>query len=158
MSPQDFLNYSGKKYEEIKIKWSARLKKQGLRFSEDTFQDTIIKVYDVLQKHEIADNEIEGFWYKSFLTNTKRELEYSYNSKRDSDIDPIEYLKDLPVEDRGIMLSDIEDKIKSLDTIELHIFLVYFLTDFTFSQLEDLTGIKDIRYKINKIIKKIRVA
>lgn len=157
MKANEFLKFSGEHYNEMRSKWSARLKKQGLRFSEDTFQDTILKVYDVLQKHEIADNDIEGFWYKSFLINTKRDMEYSCNSKRDSDIDPIDYLKDFPAEDRGIMLCDVEDKIKSLNEIDKHLLLIYYLTDITYEELEELTGIKDIRYKLKKIIKKLRV-
>lgn len=154
MNANEFLNYSGEHYNELKKKWSARLKKLGLKFSEDIFNDTILKVYDHINKEEYT-GDIEGYFYKSFLTNTKRDMEYSYH-KRDDDIDVFDYLKDLPVEDRGIMLCDIEDKIKTLNDTDKHIFLIYYLTDTTYKELEELTGIKDIRYKLKTIIKKIR--
>lgn len=153
MKGKEFLDYSGEHYEENKKKWSARLKKQGLKLSEDIFNDTIIKVYDILQKHEI-DN-IDGFWYRSFLINTKREAKYSYN-KKDDDIDVYVYLDEFPVEDRGILLSDIEDKLKTLNDIERYLLLIYYMTDITIKELEELTNIKDLRYKIRGIIKKIR--
>lgn len=154
MNANEFLNYSGEHYNELKKKWSARLKKLGLKFSEDIFNDTILKVYDHINKEEYT-GDIEGYFYKSFLTNTKRDMEYSYH-KRDDDIDVFDYLKDLPVEDRGIMLCDVEDKLKALCDIDRCLLLIYYLTDVTYEELEDLTGIKDIRYKLKKVIKKIR--
>ena len=154
MKADEFLKFSGEHYNELKKKWSARLKKQGLKFSEDIYNDTIIKVYDHLNKEEYT-GDIEGYLYKSFLQNSKRDMEYSYH-KRDDDVDVFDYLKDLPVEDRGIMLCDIEDKIKPLNDTDKHILLIYYLTDTTYKELEELTGIKDIRYKLKTIIKKIR--
>lgn len=156
MLPNEFLKFSGEHYNELKKKWSGRLKKEGLSFSEDIYNDSILKVYDILQKHDIEDRYIEGFWYKSFLTNSKREKEYAYNSKRDDDIDVLEYLDNFPNEDRDILLSDIEDKLKSLTEVEKNILLIYYLTDISIKELEELTEIKDVRYKIKTIIKKIR--
>ena len=158
MLPENFLKYSGKHYNENRKKWSVRLKKEGLSFSEDIYNDSIIKVYDILQKHDIEDRYIEGFWYKSFLTNSRREKEYAYNSKRDDDIDVLEYLDNFPNEDRDILLSDIEDKLKNLTEVEKNILLIYYLTDISIKELEELTEIKDIRYKIKGIIKKVKGA
>ena len=156
MLPNEFLKYSGEHYNELKKKWSTRLKKEGLTFSEDIFQDSIIRVFDILQKHEIDEKYIEGFWYKSFLTNSRREKEYAYNSKRDDDIDVLEYLDEFPVEDRDMLLSDIEDKLKNLTEIEKNLLLIYYLTDITYKELEELTEIKDIKYKLKTIVKKIK--
>lgn len=155
MLPDDFLKYSAKEYETNKKKWTTRLKKEGLIFSEDIFQDSILKVYDILHKHDIEDKYIEGFWYKSFLTNSKRDTKYSYHKKDDS-IDVLEYLDEFPNEDRDILLSDIEDKLKALTDVEKNILLIYYLTDITIHELEELTEIKDIRYKVRGIIKKIK--
>lgn len=159
MSPKDFLDYAAREYESNKRKWSTRLKKEGLTFSEDDYQNTILNVYDYLNKHidnKLDEMSIEGFFYKSFLINTKREKDYAYNSKRDDDLDVLKYLDDFPVEDRGLLLSDIEDKLKALTPIELNLFLIYYLTDITYTELEELTSIKDVRYKMKTIIKKIR--
>lgn len=156
MLPENFLKYSGEHYNENRKKWSVRLKKEGLSFSEDIFNDSILKVYDILHKHNIEDRYIEGFWYKSFLINTKREKEYAFNSKRDDDVDVLQYLDNFPNEDRDMLLSDIEDKLKNLTEVEKNILLIYYLTDISIKDLEELTEIKDIRYKIKGIIKKIR--
>ena len=155
MSPKNFLDYAAREYESNKKKWSGRLSKVGLQFSEDIYNDSILKVYDALSKHEIEDINIEGFWYKSFVQNTKRDSKYSYHKKDDS-IDVLSYLDEFPVEDKPILLSDIEDKLKTLTPIELNLFLIYYLTDMTYTDMEDLTGIKNIRYKIRSIIKKIK--
>lgn len=150
MKADEFLKYSGEHYNENKKKWSARLQKQGLKFSEDIYQDSIIKVYDHINNKEYDGTDIEAYWYQAFLNNTRRDIKYAYH-KRDDDVDVFEYLKDVPVEDRGIYISDIEDKLKSLNEIDKYIFLMYYLTDLTFMELEELTNIKDMRYRLKKI-------
>lgn len=152
MKPDDFLKYAGEHYEGIKKKWIGRLSKLGLKFSEDIFQDSILKVYEHIGEYE---GDIEGYWYKTFLINTKREKDYAYNSKRDDDLDVLKYLDDFPTDDKPILLEDIEG-LKRLTPIELNLFLIYYLTDITYTELEELTNIKDMRYKIKTIIKKIR--
>lgn len=154
MKANEFLNYSGEHYEKNKKKWSARLKKAELSFSEDIYNDSIIKVYEHLLKQEYT-GDIEAYWYQSFLINTKRDAKYSYH-KKDDDIDVLEYLDNFPNEDRDIMLSDIEDKLNKLTEVEKNILLIYYLTDITIKELEELTNIKDIRYKIKGILKKAR--
>ena len=158
MKPDDFLKYAGEHYEGIKKKWSGRLKKEGLTFSEDIYNDTILHIYDYLNKNignMLDETSIEGFFYKAFLTNTRREKDYAYNSKKDDDLDVLKYLDDFPVDDKPILLEDIEG-LKRLTPIELNLFLIYYLTDITYTELEELTNIKDVRYKIKTIIKKIR--
>lgn len=147
MNREDFLNYIGKNYDGLKKKYKVRLNKLGLQFSDDIFHDTIIKSTEHMDKY---DGDPEAYFYQSFLTNTKRDTKYSYH-KRDDDVDVFDYLKDTPVEDRGILLSDIEDKLKSLNEIDKYIFLMYYLTDLTFMELEELTNIKDMRYRLKKI-------
>lgn len=158
MKADEFLKYSGEHYNELKKKWSGRLKKEGLTFSEDIYNDSIINTYNYLNKNMgnmLDETSIEGFFYKAFLINTKREKEYAYNSKRDDDLDVLKYLDDFPTDDKPILLEDIEG-LKRLTPIELNLFFIYYLTDITYTELEELTNIKDVRYKIKTIIKKIR--
>jgi RNA polymerase sigma factor (sigma-70 family) len=152
MDREYFLNYIGKNYDGLKKKYKVRLNKLGLQFSDDIFHDTIIKATEHMDKY---DGDPEAYFYQSFLTNTRREGKYAYHKKDDS-IDILTYLDNFPNEDRPILLEDIEDRFKTLTEVEKHIFMIYFLTDLTFPQLEELTGIKDLRYQMKKIIKKIR--
>ena len=135
MTADEFLKYAGEHYKDIKKKWSTRLKKQGLSFSEDIFQDTILKVYSHIEEYKGTD--IDGYWYKSFLQNTRRDGDYSYH-KRDDTIDVLAYLDNFPNEDKPIMLEDIKEGLKKL------------------TELEELTGTKDVRYKLKGILKKVR--
>lgn len=154
MDGTTFLQYAGEHYKELKNKWTTRLKKHNFKFSDDIYNTTIIKVYDHIQK-EGYHGDIEPYFYKSFLQNTKREIEYSYNKKDDS-IDVLKYLDEFPTDDKPILLEDIKEKLQKLTDIEFHIFLIYYLTDFTYSEIEQLTDIKDIRYKIKTIFNKIK--
>lgn len=155
MKANEFLNYSGTHYNELKKKWAGRLTKMGLKFSEDIFNDSILKVYDHIVNKEYDGSDIQAYWYQAFLNNTKRDIKYAYH-KKDDDVDVWDYLKDVPADERGMLLEDIEDKLKALNDIDKHLFLIYYLTDITIQDLEDLTNIKDIRYKLKKTIKKIR--
>ena len=152
MNGEEFLKYAGEHYKEMKNKWTARLKKRGLIFSEDIFQDTILKVYDHISDY---NGDIQSYWYQSFLNNTKRDTKYSCH-KRDDTIDVLKYLDDFPNEDRGILLEDIRQGIKNVSEIDFNLFLIYYLTDYTYSEIEELTNVKDVRYKIKGVIKKIR--
>lgn len=155
MKAEEFLSYSGNHYEENKKKWSARLQKKGYNFSEDIYNDTIIKVYNHIKDGEYT-NDIEAYWYKSFLLNTKRECEYAYH-KRDDSIDVLKYLDDFPTDDKPILLQDIQDILKDNNNkIDFHLMVLYYLTDLTFKEIEDLTEVKDARYKVRGIVKLLK--
>ena len=154
MTKEDFLTYAGKNYNSIKKKWSTRLKKQGLSFSEDIFQDTILKVYSHIEEYKGKD--IDGYWYQAFINNIRREKEYAYNSKKDDTIEVLQYLDNFPTEDKPILLKDIEEGLNVLTELEKNLLLMYYLTDITYTELEELTGIKDVGYKLKGILKKVR--
>lgn len=155
MKTTAFLEYVGEHYEELKKKWSARLKKQGLTFSEDIFQDTILKVHSHTNTDDDFNGDIEGYFYKAFLQNIKRDTKYSIH-KKDDTIDVLKYLDEFPNEDPPILLDDVKEGLKPLTDIEKNLILLYYLTDMSYIELEDLTGIKNVRHKIKSIIKKIR--
>ena len=157
MTANEYITYVGEHYEEMKNKCKSRLSKRNLIFSEDIFQDTLLKIYDNLEKYKdnkLDISSIESFWWQSFLNNTKRDTKYSCHKKDDS-IDVLQYLDNFPNEDI-ILLQDIKEGLKLLTDIEKNLLLMYYLTDVTYTELEGLTGIKDLRYKIQKIVKKIK--
>lgn len=155
MTADDFLAFSERHYEELKKKWANRLKKAELTFSEDIYNDSILKVYEQIKKKEYI-GDIEAYWYQAFLINTKRDTKYAYHKKDDS-IDVLKYLDEFPTDDKPLLLEDIQDILQSMeDNKNFHLFLIYYMTDTTYAELEELTGIKNVRYKVKSIGKKIR--
>lgn len=155
MTKEDFLIYAGENYNSIKKKWTTRLKKQGLSFSEDIFQESIIKVHSYLSEKPYT-GDVESYWWQTFINNSRREKDYAYNSKKDDTIEVLQYLDNFPTEDKPILLQDIEEGLKLLTDMEKNLLLIYYLTDITYTELEELTGIKDVRYKLKGILKKVR--
>lgn len=157
MKADEFLTMAGQQYNENRKKWGTRLKKMGYSFSDDIYNDTILKVYDKLNTNKLPDNiDIVSYWYKSFLTNTKRYNNYSYIKDRDDTIDVLKYLDEFPTDDNIILLTDYKDIFKEYkDTKDFHLFLIYHLTDMTYKEIEDLTNIKDVKYKIRCITNKL---
>lgn len=157
MTANEYITYVGEHYEEMKNKCKSRLSKRNLIFSEDIFQDTLLKIYDNLEKYKdnkLDISSIESFWWQSFLNNTKRDTKYSCN-KRDDSIDVLEYLDNFPNEDI-ILLQDLREGILEISDRHIHLFLMYYLTDMTYTEIENLTDVKDVRYKIKTVIKKIK--
>lgn len=154
MKAQEFLTFAGQNYDSNRKKWKERLKKIGHTFSEDIYNDSIIKVYDKLNENESLQNiqDIESYWYISFLNNTKREASYSYRTKKDDSIDVYEYLDTIPDESPSVYTFKTDS---SITPQQLHLFLIYNLTDITYKELQELTNTTDIKYKIKMITKKI---
>lgn len=146
-------------YEKNKVKWTGLLKSVGLQFDEDIYNDTIIKVYEKIVEDTVdkTDDEIIAYWYKSFVNNIKREKQYTYNSKRE-DIDVIDLLKneEYIITKQHISYSTIRfllNKIKEeYNEKDYHLFKMYYLTDITFDELNDIVG-SDVKSKIIKMKK-----
>lgn len=153
MKTQEFLTYAGERYETNKRKWKERLKKIGYKFSDDIYNDSIIKVYDKLNENEHLQDiqDMESYWYMSFLNNTKRETTYIRNTKKDDTIDVYAYLDTIPDEPPSVYEFK---KDKGLSIQDTHLFLIYNLTDITYKELQELTNTKDIKYKIKMITTK----
>ena len=156
---QEFLNQSGKLYETNKKKWRKVVHDKGLEFSEDIYNDSIIKTYDSIIKKEIDTTDYLGYWYQTFLNNTKRDELYARNLSVDDDVDVYEYLKDKEDEESKITLyystiSDILLKVrKQFDRKTFETFRIYLLCGMSYEQLDNLTGMEDSKRKISKVRK-----
>jgi hypothetical protein len=151
---EEFLNRAGKLYEENRVKWKGLLKKQGMIFNEDIYNDSIIKTYDAILKKEV-DKDYDGYWYRTFLNNSKRDLKYSYHN-RDDGVDVIEYLKEFPYEeykDKTDIILEVLKKVRDSSTPRgFHLFLMYYLLpDMTYDELKKITGISDVKGIIMRI-------
>lgn len=155
----DFLQQVGKVYELNRKKWSSVLKKRGLSFSDDIYNDSIVKAYDSILKKEV-DGDYMGYWFRTFLNNSMRDTKYSYHN-RDDGVDVIDFLKDrvyVEYEDRTDSVLQILDKVKrNFPLRSYHLFLIYhMIPDMTYDELKDLTGISDCKGIIMRIREWIR--
>lgn len=153
----DFLKKSGELYELNKRKWSKILKEKGLEFSEDIYNDSILKTYDAILKKETNMDECVGYWYQTFLNNTKRDEKYARNQMTD-DVDVFEILKDKEYEDGkiNVYISSISDILLSVrrhfDRKTFETFRMYLLCGMPYEQLDNLIG-TDSKLKISKVRK-----
>lgn len=152
---REFLELSNSKYITNKKKWSKLVRDMGYTFDEDVYSDTIVKVYEHILNGDCV-GDMEDYWFKSFITNIKREQGYSRNSKRD-DIDVLSYLDKFEADvysevDRELfvrMLCMVENHFSIKD---YHCFkLYYMLPDMTFDKVNALTGLDDSKARIMKI-------
>ena len=128
---KEFLEQSGRLYETNKKKWKTLLKDKGLSFNEDIYNDSILKTYEAILKKEV-DADYMGYWYTTFINNTKRQTQYSHTKKKE-DIDPFEVLKEKEYEENNInlyystisvILSKVKDKF---DRKSFEVFRMYLL-------------------------------
>lgn len=153
---KEFLEQSGRLYETNKKKWSKNLKDKGYDFDEDIYNDSIIKTYDAILKKEV-DGDYIGYWYQTFLNNTKRELKYSRHKKEDVDVYDI--LKTKEDEESSVNLyystiSVILSKVKKqFDKKTFEVYRMYLLCNMSYEQLDCVTGLCDSKIRISKVRK-----
>lgn len=152
---RQFLELTNGLYIANKKKWGKLVRDMGYTFDEDVYSDTIVKVYDHILNGDCV-GDMEDYWFKSFITNIKREQGYSRNTKRD-DIDVMSYLdkfeNDIYSEaDRELFVRMLCMVEKSFDIRSYHCFkLYYMLPEMTFEKVNELTGLKDSKARIMKI-------
>lgn len=156
-----FMTTVGLLYEGNRVKWGSLLKKQGIKFSDDIYNDSILKTYDAILKKEVSDKDYIGYWYRTFLNNSKRDLKYSYHN-RDEDTDVFEYLKEFPYEeynDKTDTIITVLKQVRDSSTPRgFHLFLMYYLLpDMTYEELKNITGISDVKGIIMRIKENINV-
>lgn len=150
----DFMTTAGLLYEGNRKKWSAILKNKGIEFNEDIYNDSILKTYDAILKKEVGSDYM-GYWYKTFLNNSKRDLKYSYHNRDDS-VDVIEYLKEFPYEeykDKTDTIIEVLKMVRDSSTPRgFHLFLMYYMIpEMTYDELKKITGISDVKGIIMRI-------
>lgn len=154
----NFLKRAGELYEQNKKKWKKIIKDKGYVFSEDIYNDSILKTYDAIIKKEIDTTDYLGYWYQTFINNTKRDEKYARNQLID-DVDVFEYLDSKECEENKVNLyystiSDILLKVhKNFDRKTFETFRMYLLCNMSYEQLDKLTGMNDSKTRISKVRK-----
>ena len=153
---KEFLEQSGRLYETNKKKWKTLLKDKGLSFNEDIYNDSIIKTYEAILKKEV-DADYIGYWYTTFLNNSKRDVKYSYHKREDVDV--FDVLKEKEYEESNVNLyysaiSVILSKVKEqFDRKTFEVYRMYLLCNMSYEQLNSLTGLHDCKERISKVRK-----
>lgn len=163
-----FLNLASSKYVDNKKKWSKYLTDRDVEFDEDVYSDTILKVYDYIIKNGITDDSDEGllnYWFKSFVTNIKRDKMYSRNANRDKTVDAeVELDKEtngdyeLQIKIRRDVFDDwcavqlLTVAEQEFDSITFHCFRLYYIVpNMTYEKLREITNVKDCKKRVTTV-------
>ena len=161
-----FINYINSHYEELYGRFKAFCLDKKYDFSEDIFQDTILKCYKLIERkglEDISDKGIENYFFMSFKQNLQREKQYARNQKRDNNIVDLSgayssYLDTLLTQ-REKLQSDLYKDFATLyllskaeehfDYEHFYLFrLKTFDKNMTYQKLQDKTGLKGVRQKV----------
>ena len=146
----EFMRKVGLVYEGNKRKWASLLHKQSLQFNEDIYNDSIIKTYDAILKKEV-DADYMGYWYRTFLNNTKRDTKYAYHN-RDEGVDVIDYLKDREYEEASDWETIIGGIVCTLSDRELILIRMHYELRIPYEAIEEMTGVKDVRRYLKRLL------
>lgn len=168
---QIFINTMGKLYEEVKKTMKAFCFNKKKPWSEDLFQDTLVKCYDSIVRNGLRDkteNGCKNYFFMSFKTNIIRETQYAYNKLRDSNIDN-DIVKDLYEAYVNEFEITEEEKIKqdlyhdfilqyilkkvenNFSLIDYRLFSIKTFYQCTYKKLKSLTHITDVKKRIQNI-------
>lgn len=161
-----FINYINNHYQELYNRFQAFCNDKNYDFSEDIFQDTIIKCYSLIERKgltDISDKGIENYFFMSFKTNLQREKQYARNQKRDSNIVDLsgvyEQYTNSQITQQEKLKSDLYKDYATLyllskaeehfDDEHFYLFrLKTFDKNMTYQKLQEKTGIKGVRQKV----------
>lgn len=169
MTPnEEYFNVIKQQYNELKRICREVCKRNGEKFSEDIFQDTIIKINNIITKKgqldDMSEKGIMNYFTRSFVNNLRCEKRNSYIAKRDHNISqetmneryelthsPLKnkLIKDL-LEDFSILyiMKRIED---NFDNQSCHLYRLKTLCGLTYKQVHDKTHVKKSREIIIEI-------
>lgn len=137
-------------------------------FSEDTFSDTIIHIYNIIEKkgqlNDMSCAGITNYFVRSYVNNLRMEKRYAYSKKRNLNIEPKDFK-----EAHEKSLTDVRDKIvkdlfedysviaiikrveENFDAEHLYLFKLKFLSKMTYKQIYQKTKLPKCRDKILEV-------
>ena len=163
-----FLQLVNRKYSDFKKKWAKHAIEKGIEFDEDVYSDSIIKVYDYIVKNGMKDSSDEGlanYFFRSFITNSKREKVYAREKLKDMNVDACE---EGDKDDNGE--TELQHKIRNeiygdyamyyilrlveenFDSITFHCFRLYYIVNkMTYERLREVTKVKDAKKRVLQV-------
>lgn len=155
-------------YEKLKDACQNVCNRNGEKFDEDIFQDTVVKVYDIAEKKGGLDDQTESgvlnYFVRSFVNNLREINRYAYRKKRDFNVTDEEIMqlfeRSLSNPDEKIMHDLLEDFSVLFLTkqVELnfndeqyYLYKLKFLCGLTYKQIAQKTNIPKSRDKILEV-------
>lgn len=167
-SNEIYLKTIAKKYEELKDICKQVCIRNKEKFSEDVFQDTIIKIDKIITKKgqldDMSEKGVLNYFTRSFVNNLRCEKRNSYIAKRDHNIsqedmnhayeathNPLrnKLIKDL-LEDFSILyiFHRVED---TFEAEQSYLYRLKTICGMTYKQIHDKTHIPKSRDKICEV-------
>lgn len=166
MNSQELLNeLMSKNYNELRKKYKQMCYLNGMTYSDDVFNDTYIKVYNILKNKQMKEPTLKGvekYFFLSFKNNTF--LEHKLNNRfQKVDIDEIKSRQDMS-EDKeyehqfnhfaiNLILEVIQENFDSLSVRCWRIKRLIKIDNkyLTYDKITKITKIKDAKRRIVEI-------
>ena len=168
---QLFYSFIEKNYKDLIKKYRQMCFLNHIDFNEDTFQDTIIKVVDIINKKGLkgkTEKEIENYFFNSFKFNTYQHHLQESKKRIDDNINPFDLdIEDVQYSEDNVQFADmaahyILSKIREhFDNVTSSIWRIRYMVkingeELNYKKIKALTGVADTRRRIVEVNKWIR--
>jgi hypothetical protein len=149
-------------YQKIKDACRKVTNRNHEEFDEDIFQDTFLKIFNIIEKkgelQDMSENGIFNYFVKSYVNNLRCQARNSYVSKRDKNIVPEaldridentsheKIKKDLLTDFSALYLLKAAEINFPQD--EFNLYKIKQLCNLTYKELQERTGDRQCRQKV----------
>lgn len=168
-----FLQVIAQHQGEMLPKWRKYMSDSGYPLTDDVFQDTILRVYDIIQRKGISarkDTEYLDYFFKALRNNTLRETQYTWNSRKDTNTDASQLADTLDngeetLEEKGrreyfhdyCQMRILDYVERNFDPLTLNLFRYYTLIKgMTYKRLRELTQVRKCKDMVLEVKRRIR--
>lgn len=148
-------------YDYLRDHLQKYCKHRGMEFDEDTFHLTLLKTLEKKQLHDMTDQGILNYIFKAFRTNTLRERQYPWNSRRSIGEEPPDRADEGSEEREQRIASEVLSDWMAARILEIvernfppdhyNAFRLKSMTDMTYKQLEAKTGLTRTRRMVKEV-------
>lgn len=167
---EKFLNYVNSNYKYLKRHLQSWAYNTHRTFDDDIFQDTIIKIYNLIEKkgkvNDSSDRGFECYFFMAYKQNLAREQEYARNKLRDDNSnlsEQHEQFKSQQMTPEEKVLSDARkdftiryllNKVEeNFDMVTFRLFRIKLFYGCTYKKLVEMTKIRDSKQRVSKVNK-----
>lgn len=166
---EKFLKYVNKNYTYLQRHLKAWCFNTHRVFNQDIFQDTIIKIYNLIEKkgkvNDSSDRGFECYFFMAYKQNLLRESEYARIKQRDDNnsnlFDQYEDYKNQELTTEEKVLSDAKKDYavkyilmrieENFPTQDFRLYRIKLYYACTYKKLVEMTNVKDAKTRIMRI-------